>query len=50
MWLLIFLYVSDLFYFKPEDYNSGLTLPLAFLLLFGVSLFIIRHRRIYRNN
>ena len=45
MMIIFLLYVSDLLYFQPGEYYSGLNLPLAILLLFGLCLFIIRHFR-----
>ncbi len=45
MMMIFLLYVSDLLYFQPGEYYSGLNLPLAILLLFGLCLFIIRHFR-----
>ena len=46
--MILLLYVSDIIYFRPEQYNSGLLLPLGIFLLFGMSLLIARHQRIYK--
>lgn len=43
--LVILLYVSDIFYFDPFHYNSGLILPAGILVLFGLLLVIMRYTR-----